>query len=100
MDVPGAESAETVVARMLDVLDDATNAVEPEKTGVVVGHGAAIRAGLAAFLGLPPRRWVALRGMSNCGWAVIEEADRWGWRMVDYNAGAPPGPALSDELPG
>lgn len=96
--LPGAESAPEVAERMVAVLRDAMDEVEPGSTGVVVGHGASLRVGLVAFLGLPPQLWGVLYGMSNCAWAVLEDS-AWGWRLLDYNAQTLPEPLeLADDL--
>lgn len=94
----GAETTGEVAARMVEVLTEAAAAVPPEGTGIVVGHGAALRVGTVAFLGLPRESWDALVGMSNCAWTVLEDSD-WGWRLVDYNAQTLPAPlTLADDL--
>ena len=38
---------------------------------LVVSHGAAIRTAVAALLGWPSEDALTLRGMDNCGWAVL-----------------------------
>jgi glucosyl-3-phosphoglycerate phosphatase len=94
----GAESGTQVAGRMTAALRDAAEAVTPGGTGVVVGHGASLRVGLVAFLGLPPDLWGVLYGMSNCAWAVLEDSDS-GWRLLDYNAKTLPEPLdLADDL--
>src|SRR5581483_1908333 len=93
--VPGAETTEQVAVRMLDVLGDAAAAVSPGETGVLVGHGASLRTGLLAFLGVPPEHGDILGGMANCAWAVLElrgSRARPRWQIVDYNARTLPEP--------
>ena len=84
---------------MREVLREAGDAVRPGQTGVVVGHGASLRVGIAAFFDLQPKHWTTFRGMSNCAWAVLEDdGELWGWRVVDYNAGTLPEPVMSDDI--
>jgi glucosyl-3-phosphoglycerate phosphatase len=99
VEIPAAEPTDDVAARMREVLHEAADAVGPGQTGVVVGHGASLRVGIATFFGLPPRHWTMFHGMSNCAWAVLEDdGERWGWRIVDYNAGTLPEPVMSDDM--
>jgi glucosyl-3-phosphoglycerate phosphatase len=99
VEIPAAEPADDVAARMREVLRDAAETVGPGQTGVVVGHGASLRVGIAAFFDLPPKHWTTFRGMSNCAWAVLEDdGELWGWRVVDYNAGTLPEPVMSDDI--
>lgn len=96
--VPGAETTPRVCRRMVDVLDDAAAALAPGETGVVVGHGAALRTGLLAFLGVPPEFGDLLAGMANCAWAVLGHRGPHGWQIIDYNARTLPEPAsLADD---
>jgi glucosyl-3-phosphoglycerate phosphatase len=90
--VPGAESIAQVAERMVDVLGEATEAVRAGQTGVVVGHGASLRTGLLAFLGVPPHLGEILAGMANCAWAVLQRRGGRGWQIVDYNAHTLPEP--------
>lgn len=84
--LPGAETTEQVTARMVPALAAATAAVGAGETGVVVGHGASLRVGLLAFLGVPRALADILAGMENCAWAVLEKRGSHGWQIVDYNA--------------
>lgn len=93
--VPGAEPAPEVCKRMVAALDGAAAAVSEGETGVLVGHGASLRAGLLAWFDAPPRLREMLAGMSNCSWTVLEHRRRdWGWQIVEYNA-----QQLPEELP-
>jgi probable phosphoglycerate mutase len=96
--VPGAEGTEQVCARMSEALRDAAEAVSVGETGVVVGHGASLRAGLLAFLEVPSSHAEMLAGMANCAWAVLELRGGRGWQIIDYNARTLPEPVeIADE---
>jgi glucosyl-3-phosphoglycerate phosphatase len=64
--VPGAETHEQVVERMRAVVNEAVDALDDGETGLLVGHGASLRAGLLAFFDVPPHLSEMLAGMSNC----------------------------------
>ncbi|WDF34619.1 histidine phosphatase family protein [Arthrobacter agilis] len=88
----GAENRLDVGARMLEAVQDAIGRVEPAQTLVVVSHGGAIRAALAALMGLPPERWGAVAGLSNCHWSEVHEVvGRTGalfsWQLTEHNVG-------------
>lgn len=88
----GAENRLDVGERMLAAVTDAVGRVAPSETLVVVSHGGAIRAALAALMGLPPERWGALAGLSNCHWSevheVVDRADaRFSWQLTEHNVG-------------
>jgi probable phosphoglycerate mutase len=87
--VPGAESADDVVARMVPALGDCFAALEPGQTGVVVSHGGSVRAALAAVLGWSVDHRESLRPLPNCAWAVLEQSSDAGHvRLAHY--GLPP----------
>jgi len=97
--VPGAEDPEHVRMRMVQVLTDAAGALNPGETGVLVGHGASLRAGLLQFFGVPTELREMLAGMANCAWAVLEQHRQRGWQIIDYNAQTLPPPLeLADDL--
>ncbi|PPB47030.1 histidine phosphatase family protein [Arthrobacter agilis] len=88
----GAENRLEVGARMLEAVQDAIGRVAPAQTLVVVSHGGAIRAALAALMGLPPERWGAVAGLSNCHWSEVHEVvGRTGalfsWQLTEHNVG-------------
>jgi probable phosphoglycerate mutase len=96
--VAGAETTSDVCARMSAVLNEAATEVGLEETGVIVGHGASLRAGLLAFLQVPASHAELLAGMANCAWAVLELRGGRGWQIVDYNAQTLPEPVqLADD---
>lgn len=88
--VPGAETTPEVQARVRAALHDVLAALGPGESGVAVFHGAALKAGLISMLGWPEEHLISLRGMDNCHWAVLQEADtRSRLRLTAYNVGAP-----------
>jgi glucosyl-3-phosphoglycerate phosphatase len=84
--VPGAESTDDVLRRVVPALRDALAAVPPGGTACVVGHGAALRVATVALLGWDRAHATSLRGMDNCGHTVLEEAGPDGsLRLVAWN---------------
>ncbi len=84
-----ADRAAPVVERHVEKLPDGG-------TLVVVSHGGTIRTTIGRLLGLEPRTWEALGGLSNCCWSVLGEGLR-GWRLMEHNAGSLPEPVLGDD---
>jgi glucosyl-3-phosphoglycerate phosphatase len=99
--VPGAELPSEVNERMAAVMRDAAEALGEGETGILVGHGAALRSGLLAFFDAPPHMREMFAGMANCAWTVLEQHPERGWQIVDFNAQTLPGAssALADEMP-
>jgi glucosyl-3-phosphoglycerate phosphatase len=88
--VAGAERQADVAARMTAALTEAAAAVPPDGVALVVSHGAAIRTGVAALLGLTAEQALVLRGMDNCGWTVLQAGAAEGpWRLRAYNRTVP-----------
>ena len=87
-----AEAAERFAAGVRDII---ANLAE-DQTAVVVAHGAVLRVGICAFLGIPQDYWRTFGGFNNCSWSVLEEAHQ-GWRVAEWNAGTLPEPVLSDD---
>lgn len=84
--VPGAESADDVLDRIVPALREALSSVEPGEAVCVVGHGASTKVGLAALLGWDRSMGQSLRGMDNCGWAtLVESRPNEGLRLTAYN---------------
>jgi probable phosphoglycerate mutase len=101
--VPGAETTGQVAARMVPALQEIWDATAPGETTVVVAHGACLRVSLLAFLGWPETLLGSLRGLDNCGWAVIEaDPHGRGVRLASYNETAHPavhGPDFASDAP-
>ena len=85
-----ADRAAPVVERSADKLPDGG-------VLVVVSHGGTIRTTIGRLLGLDPRSWEALGGLTNCCWSVLGEGAR-GWRLLEHNAGTLPEPVLGDDV--
>lgn len=88
----GAESRLDVGNRMVAAVMEAVARIEPGQTVVVVSHGGAIRAALAALMGLPPERWGAVSGLANCHWSELQETVGRGdalfdWQLTEHNLG-------------
>ncbi|RZI79205.1 MAG: histidine phosphatase family protein, partial [Microbacterium sp.] len=66
--VPGAETPQQVVDRVVPALTEIWSAIRPGETTVVISHGACLKVALVAFLGWPPELGRSLRGLENCGW--------------------------------
>jgi len=100
MHVTRAEDGDAVADRVRAALADALDALAPGRTGVVVTHGAALKAGLVALLGWPAAAARDLRGMDNCAWATVEELGSGGrLRLAGYNESVRPGHDAPARLP-
>lgn len=93
---PGGESGPLIAARVAGALERVAETLPGGGLAVVVSHGAAIRLGMACFLGFPEELWGALGPLSNCSWSLIG-AGRSGWRVLEHNAGTLPEPVLGDD---
>ena len=88
----GAENREEVGARVLASALEELRTLAPGQTLVLVSHGGAIRAGVAALMGLPSTLWGSLAGVSNCHWSVLDEpvgdgATPGSWQLQEHNVG-------------
>jgi len=87
--VPGCETYAEVAARIVPACREALQALRPGETGLVVTHGACAKVAIAGLLGWPQRVAATLRGLDNCGFAIIDERARDGrLRLAGY--GVPP----------
>jgi probable phosphoglycerate mutase len=88
--VPGAEHHADVAARMTEALAELGALVPADGVALAVSHGAAIRTAVGALLGWGPEQSLTLRGMDNCGYAVLRRADSGSpWRLQAYNRTVP-----------
>ncbi|GAB3554517.1 histidine phosphatase family protein [Arthrobacter tumbae] len=89
----GGESRSDVGGRMKAGTLDAVDQLAPGQTLVVVSHGGAIRAGVAALMGIPADLWGSLAGVANCHWSVLEELNPSSsavplrWQLTEHNVG-------------
>ena len=101
--VPGAETTAQVTARMVPALREIWDGTPPGETSVIVAHGACTKVALLAFMGWPEVLMESLRGLDNCGWAVVEEdAHGRGIRLASYNETPHPpvhGPDFASDAP-
>ncbi|RBM09375.1 histidine phosphatase family protein [Streptomyces sp. PT12] len=93
----GGELETEVADRAAPLVERAVEKLPAEGVLVVVSHGGTIRTTIGRLLGLPPRSWEALGGLSNCAWSVLGESVR-GWRLTEHNAGSLPEPVLGDDV--
>nr|WP_174248473.1 histidine phosphatase family protein [Streptomyces hoynatensis] len=93
----GGELETEVADRAAPLVERAAEKLPPGGVLVVVSHGGTIRTTIGRLLGLPPRSWEALGGLSNCCWSVLGESIR-GWRLLEHNAGSLPEPVLGDDV--
>ncbi|WP_405983109.1 histidine phosphatase family protein [Streptomyces sp. NBC_00158] len=92
----GGELETEVADRAAPVVLDHADRLPEGGTLVVVSHGGTIRTTIGRLLGLEPRHWEGLGGLSNCCWSVLGEGAR-GWRLLEHNAGTLPEPVLGDD---
>ncbi|MFL6156310.1 MAG: histidine phosphatase family protein [Marmoricola sp.] len=101
--VPGAETPQQVIDRMLPALQEIWTGTEPGGTTVVISHGACLKVVLLAFLGWPEELGPTVRGLDNCGWVVLEDDPNGrGVRLSSYNETVHPpnhGPDFASEAP-
>ena len=85
-ETPGAESTGEVRERMLAALGEVLAQLGPTDTGVVFGHGAAIRVAVGALLDWPEDLFRSLGVLDNCGWLVLAPHPLTGrLRLAAYN---------------
>jgi broad specificity phosphatase PhoE len=84
--VAGAEKHADVAARMTDALHELVAQVPPDGVALAVSHGAAIRTAVGALLDWPAGQELTLRGMDNCGYAILRQPGPDApWRLHAYN---------------
>jgi glucosyl-3-phosphoglycerate phosphatase len=88
--VAGAEKYHQVAGRMAAALTELVALVPDDGVALAVSHGASIRTALATLLGWPEQQALSLRGMDNCGYAIIRRpAPDAPWRLHAYNRTVP-----------
>jgi broad specificity phosphatase PhoE len=86
--VPGAESEADVRARIVPAVEECLRALAPGETGVVVGHGAALKVALGGLLGWDESVVRTLSVLDNCHWTtVLAPAGDAVRRLLDYGVG-------------
>lgn len=98
--IPGSETHREAGDRFAGAVRDLLSDLAPGGTLVVVAHGAVLRTGTCAFLGLPEEHWSTMGALSNCSWSILEENSHgdWSkWRLTEWNAGTLPDPVISDD---
>ena len=93
---PGGESHAEAAVRFSRALEEIAEGMGEDETVVVVAHGAVIRVGICAFIGLPEEHWRSFGGFSNGCWAVLQEGFA-RWQVTEWNAGNLPVPEMSDD---
>ena len=84
-DIPGAETHAEVAARFTAVLKETAASLGAGETALIVAHGAAIRTGMAHWLGWPIDWATDFRALANCGWVELEERTNGRWALAAYN---------------
>ncbi|WP_037906765.1 histidine phosphatase family protein [Actinacidiphila yeochonensis] len=92
----GGELETEVADRAAPVVLAEADKLPPGGLLVVVSHGGTIRTTIGRLLGLDPRSWESLGGLSNCCWSVLGEGVR-GWRLTEHNASSLPEAVLGDD---
>lgn len=83
------ETVAEVAERARALVEEVLAAMEPGECVVLATHGVTGRTLAADLVGLDQQQaWLALGGLRNCHWVLLEEG-RSGWRIVEWNAGAP-----------
>jgi probable phosphoglycerate mutase len=89
VDVPGAETAEQVSARIVPAVRSVLTALSPGATAVVVTHGASGRVAVCGLLDWPLEAYDALGTLDNCAWVVLAESRTGRLRLAAYNLTVP-----------
>ncbi|MEU8248734.1 histidine phosphatase family protein [Nonomuraea sp. NPDC048916] len=97
-EAPDGEAVGDVALRVAAAMRRWASRLDDDGLLVIASHGAALRLGICALLGLPEQLWPALGGLGNCSWSVLQEG-RKGWRLLEHNAGTLPEPVNSDDRP-
>jgi len=98
-DIPAGGDGERrseVVKRMMNAIDKGLASCASGQTLLVVTHGGAARGAIGALLGLAIEDWVAIGGLANASWSIVEERNA-RWRLIEHNSGVLPEPILGQE---
>lgn len=98
-DIPAGGDGERrseVVKRMMQAIEQGLAECATGQTLLVVTHGGAARGAIGALLGLAINDWVAIGGLANASWSVVEERNA-RWRLIEHNSGVLPEPILGQE---
>jgi glucosyl-3-phosphoglycerate phosphatase len=91
--VAGAEKHHQVATRMTAALNELVGLVPDDGVALAVSHGAAIRTAIASLLGWSEQQALSLRGMDNCGYAILRRpVPDAPWRLHAYNRTVPVSP--------
>ena len=90
------ERRSDVVTRMMRGIETGLSRCESGQTLLVVTHGGAARGAIGALLGLEISDWVAIGGLANASWSIVEERNS-RWRLIEHNSGVLPEPILGQE---
>ncbi|MFT4189793.1 MAG: histidine phosphatase family protein [Aeromicrobium sp.] len=98
--IPDAETHAQAGERFASGVKELLWELPPKETLVIVAHGAVIRTGVCAFLGIPQQNWRTFGALSNCSWSVLTEygpSRHRFWRLTEWNAGTLPEPVMTDD---
>lgn len=98
-DIPAGGDGERrsdVVKRMMRAIEKGLEECATGQTLLVVTHGGAARGAIGALLGLAISDWVAIGGLANASWSIVEERNA-RWRLIEHNSGVLPEPILGQE---
>ena len=88
---PDGESRGEVGRRVAQAVREHASAIPSDQILLVVSHGAAITAAIAALIGEDPDTWRGITGLDNANWSVLVPASHCdGWRLSGHNLGATP----------
>lgn len=83
------ESVAEVAERARALVDEVLETMAPGECVVLATHGVTGRTLAVDLVGLDQQQaWIALGGLRNCHWVLLEEG-RAGWRILEWNVGAP-----------
>jgi len=87
----GLEPRGDVGRRVAAAVVEHAGRLQRDETLLVITHGAAISAGIAALLGQDAGSWNGVSGLGNCHWSVLHptRSGNPGWRLSAHNV-APP----------